>query len=115
MAGAVIVTTPQDVALIDARKSLHMFSKLDVPVLGIVENMSVYECPECGHVEYVFGSGGGRRTADELGVTLLGSIPLDPAIVAGGDSGQPIIIDRPESPAGKAFSELAQALTEKVN
>jgi ATP-binding protein involved in chromosome partitioning len=114
MAGAVIVTTPQDVALIDARKSLHMFTKLEVPVLGIVENMSAFQCPDCGHIEHVFGSGGGQRTAEELGVPLLGSIPLDPAIVAGGDTGKPVVIDRPESPTGQAFSEVAKALAEKV-
>jgi ATP-binding protein involved in chromosome partitioning len=107
MAGVVIVTTPQDVALVDARKSLHMFRKLEVPVLGIIENMSVYECPECGHIEHVFGEGGGRRTAEELEVPLLGSIPLDAAIVAGGDSGKPVVVERPNSPAGRAFSELA--------
>jgi ATP-binding protein involved in chromosome partitioning len=110
MAGVVIVTTPQDVALVDARKSLHMFRKLEVPVLGIVENMSVYECPECGHIEHIFGAGGGRRTADELGVPLLGSIPLDPAIVTGGDSGKPVVAERPDSPAGRAFTELARDL-----
>ena len=114
MAGTVIVTTPQDVALVDARKSLHMFRKLEVPVLGIVENMSAYQCPECGHVEHIFGSGGGQRTADELGTPLLGSIPLDPAIVAGGDSGNPVVIERPDSPAGKAFSDLAQQLIEQT-
>jgi ATP-binding protein involved in chromosome partitioning len=114
MAGTVIVTTPQDVALIDARKSLHMFTKLEVPVLGIVENMSAYQCPECGHIDHVFGSGGGQRTSEELGVPLLGSIPLDPAVVAGGDTGKPVVIDRPKSPTGKAFAELAKALLEKV-
>jgi ATP-binding protein involved in chromosome partitioning len=115
MAGAVIVTTPQDVALIDARKSLLMFRKLDVPVLGIVENMSGYQCPECGHVDHVFGSGGGKRTSEELGVPLLGSIPLDSAIVAGGDSGHPIVVDRPDSPAGRSFIELARALVETID
>ena len=112
MAGVVIVTTPQDVALVDARKSLHMFRKLEVPVLGIVENMSVYECPECGHVEHIFGAGGGRRTADELGVPFLGSIPLDAAIVTGGDSGKPVVTERPDSPAGRAFTELARELSQ---
>ena len=111
MAGVVIVTTPQDVALVDARKSLHMFRKLEVPVLGIVENMSVYECPECGHIEHIFGDGGGLRTAEELGVPLLGSIPLDAAIVAGGDSGKPVVSERPDSPAGRAFTELAEKLS----
>jgi len=115
MAGTVIVTTPQDVALIDARKSLHMFRKLEVPVLGIVENMSGFKCPECGHLEHVFGSGGGQRTAEELGIPLLASIPLDPAIVAGGDSGNPAASDRPDSPAGQAFTELAQTLIEIVD
>jgi ATP-binding protein involved in chromosome partitioning len=112
MAGTVIVTTPQDVALIDARKSLHMFNKLDVPVLGIVENMSAYQCPECGHVESIFGSGGGQRTAEELGVPLLGSIPLDPAVVVGGDTGNPVVLKRPDSPTGRAFAELAQKIVE---
>jgi ATP-binding protein involved in chromosome partitioning len=114
MAGTVIVTTPQDVALIDARKSLHMFNKLEVPVLGIVENMSTYECPECGHVEAIFGAGGGRRTSEELGVPLLGSIPLDPAVVAGGDTGKPVIIERPDSPTGKAFAGLAKTLVDQI-
>lgn len=112
LAGTVIVTTPQDVALIDARKALHMFTKLDTKVLGIVENMSGYECPECGHHEHVFGSGGGARTAEELGLPLLGSIPLDPAVVAGGDSGKPVVLERPESPAAKAFFEIAAKVAE---
>jgi ATP-binding protein involved in chromosome partitioning len=112
MAGVVIVTTPQDVALVDARKSLHMFRKLEVPVLGIVENMSSYQCPECGHVEHIFGSGGGQRTAEELGTPLLGSIPLDPAIVSGGDSGKPVVTERPDSPAGRAFTELGRELSQ---
>ncbi len=108
MAGAVIVTTPQDVALIDARKALAMFQKMDVPVLGIVENMSYYECPSCGHVEHIFGDGGGERTAEQLGVPFLGGIPIDPEIVRGGDSGKPIVASRPDSPAAKAFVEIAR-------
>ena len=114
LAGAVIVTTAQDVALIDARKSLHMFRKLDVPVLGIVENMSHYTCPECGHVEHVFGSGGGRRTADALGVPFLGEIPIDPAVAAGGDTGQPVVLERPQSPVGRAFTALADSILERA-
>jgi ATP-binding protein involved in chromosome partitioning len=110
LAGAVIVTTPQDVALIDARKGLHMFRKLGVPVLGIIENMSYFECPSCGHVEHVFGDGGGRRTAEALQIPFLGGVPLDPAIVAGGDSGHPVVLERPESAAARAFVELAEAL-----
>jgi len=107
LAGTVIVTTPQDVALIDARKGLHMFRKLETRVLGIVENMSGFECPECGHVEHVFGSGGGARTAEELELPLLGSVPLDPAVVTGGDGGAPIVLERPDSPSAKAFFEIA--------
>lgn len=107
LAGVVIVTTPQDVALIDARKGLHMFQKLEARVLGIVENMAGYECPECGHVEHVFGAGGGAKTAEELGLPLLGSVPLDPAIVVGGDTGAPIVLERPDSPAARAFTEIA--------
>jgi ATP-binding protein involved in chromosome partitioning len=114
LAGAVIVTTPQDVALIDARKSLHMFRKLDVPVIGIIENMAHFKCPECGHVEDVFGSGGGQKTADALEVPFLGSIPLDAAVVAGGDSGRPVVADRPDSAAGRAFVDLAQMLSERA-
>jgi ATP-binding protein involved in chromosome partitioning len=112
LAGTIIVTTPQDVALIDARKGLHMFTKLDTRVLGIVENMSGYECPECGHHEHVFGSGGGARTAEELGLPLLGSIPLDPAVVVGGDSGKPVVLERPDSPAARAFVEIAEKVAE---
>jgi len=114
MAGTIIVTTPQDVALVDARKALHMFRKLEVPVLGIVENMSAYHCPECGHIEHVFGDGGGRRTAEELEIPLLASIPLDPAVVTGGDSGKPVVFERPDSPAAQAFVELAQKLAEQI-
>ncbi len=107
LAGILIVTTPQDVALIDARKSLHMFTKLETRVLGIVENMSGFECPECGHVEHVFGTGGGAKTAEELELPLLGSVPLDPAVVTGGDHGTPVVLERPESPSARAFTEIA--------
>ncbi len=112
LAGTLIVTTPQDVALIDARKGLHMFRKLETRVLGIVENMSGFECPECGHVEPVFGAGGGAKTADELGLPLLGSVPLDPAIVIGGDSGTPVVLERPDSPSARAFTEIAGKVAE---
>ncbi len=112
--GAVIVTTPQDVALIDARKGLSMFRKVNVPVLGVVENMSAYECPHCGHVEPIFKAGGGRRTADELGVPFLGQIPIDPAVVVGGDEGQPIVVGKPESGAAKAFEALATSVIDEM-
>ncbi len=110
LSGAIIVTTPQDVALIDARKALHMFHKMEKPVLGIVENMAGFTCPECGHHEAIFGAGGGERTAEELGLPLLGSVPIDPAIVVGGDQGLPVVQDRPGSPSAKAFIEVAEAL-----
>lgn len=108
LAGAVIVTTPQDVALIDARKALHMFQKMNEPVLGIVENMAGFTCPKCGHTEPIFGEGGGRRTAEALGIPFLGSVPIDPAIVVGGDTGQPVVEARPDSPAAKAFLGVAE-------
>ncbi len=114
LAGAVIVTTPQEVALIDARKALQMFRKLEVPVLGLIENMAGFTCPSCGHHEAVFGEGGGRRTAEALGIPFLGSIPLDPAVVAGGDTGEPIVLARPDSPAAQAFRDLARALVERT-
>ena len=107
LAGTVIVTTPQDVALIDARKGLHMFTKLETRVLGIVENMSGFECPECGHIEHVFGTGGGAKTAEDLDLPLLGSVPLDPAVVTGGDTGAPVVLERPDSPSARALTEIA--------
>jgi ATP-binding protein involved in chromosome partitioning len=115
LAGAVIVTTPQDVALIDARKALLMFRKLGVPVLGLIENMAHFTCPSCGHVEHIFGSGGGLRTARELDIPFLGEIPIDSAIVAGGDSGRPIVVERPDSPASQAFQELARQVAEQLS
>ena len=108
LAGAVIVSTPQDVALIDARKGLAMFRKVDVPVLGIVENMSTFVCPSCGAETAIFRKGGGERTAEELGVPFLGSIPLDPAIAEGGDAGEPIVVSAPDGPHAKSFERLAE-------
>ncbi len=115
LAGAVIVTTPQDVALIDARKALHMFQKMDEPVLGIVENMAGFTCPKCGHTEPIFGEGGGRRTAEELGIPFLGSVPIDPAIVVGGDRGKPVVSERPDSPAARAFIEVAEQVARALD
>ena len=112
--GAVIVTTPQDVALIDARKGLAMFQKVNVPVLGMIENMSAFVCPHCGERSEIFKHGGGRRTAEQLGVPFLGDIPIDPAIVLGGDAGTPIVASHPDSPAAKAFLELAAAVRRQV-
>ncbi len=114
LAGAVIVTTPQDVALIDARKGLAMFRKVNVPVIGIVENMSTFICPHCGHATDIFKRDGGRKTADLLGTAFLGSIPLDPQIVLGGDAGVPISVADPKGPHGEAFRRVAREVVQEV-
>ena len=114
LTGAVIVTTPQDVALIDARKGLAMFRKVSVPLLGIIENMSYYICRHCGEREEIFGHGGGRKTAEMLGVPFLGEVPLDPKVVVGGDSGEPIVVLDPGSVAAEAFRELARQIVAQV-
>src|SRR5213592_180216 len=114
LTGAVVVTTPQDVALIDARKGLAMFRKVNVPVLGIVENMSYYICRHCGEREEIFGHGGGQRTADMLGVPFLGEVPLDPKVVVGGDSGEPIVVLDPQSTAAQAFREIARTIATQM-
>jgi ATP-binding protein involved in chromosome partitioning len=114
LSGAVIVTTPQDVALIDARKGLAMFKKVNVPVVGIVENMSTFVCPHCGATTEIFKAGGGRRTAELLGTAFLGSIPLDPKIVEGGDAGVPIVVAEPDGPHAAAFREVARAVALEV-
>jgi ATP-binding protein involved in chromosome partitioning len=108
VAGAVIVTTPQDIALADARKGLKMFEKVSVPVLGIVENMSIHVCTNCGHAEHIFGSGGGARMAEQYGVKLLGELPLDAHIREEADSGRPTVVAAPDSPRAKAYFEMAR-------
>ncbi len=108
--GAIIVSTPQDVALLDARKALDMFVKTRVPVLGIVENMSAYVCPNCGHEAHIFGHGGAHAEADRLGVPFLGEIPLDLAIRLAGDGGIPIAAAQPESAEARAFRAIARRL-----
>ena len=114
LAGAVIVSTPQDIALLDARKGLHMFRKVDVPVLGIIENMSTFICPNCGHQTDIFGHGGARAEAERLGCDFLGEIPLDMAIRLTSDSGQPIVIDQPDSPLAEAYKAIAAAIAAKL-
>ncbi|MCZ6590450.1 MAG: iron-sulfur cluster carrier protein ApbC [Alphaproteobacteria bacterium] len=114
LAGAVIVSTPQDIALLDARKGLHMFRKVDVPVLGIIENMSTFVCPNCGHQTDIFGHGGARTEAERLGCDFLGEIPLDMAIRVTSDSGQPIVIDQPDSPHAEAYRAIATAIAAKL-
>ncbi|EKQ63666.1 sodium:proton antiporter [Xanthomonas phaseoli pv. phaseoli] len=114
VAGAVIVTTPQDIATLDARKALKMFEKVEVPVLGIVENMAVHTCSNCGHREHLFGEGGGERMAAQYGVPLLGSLPLVIAIREQGDVGQPIVVAAPESVAAQAYLAAATRLAEEM-
>ncbi len=108
LSGAIIVTTPQDVALADAIKGLQMFREVKTPVLGIIENMSYFVCPHCGHRTEIFGSGGGERVATTYGVPLLGQIPIDPVIREGGDTGQPVVVGAPESATAQAFREAAR-------
>jgi len=110
VAGAVIVTTPQDIATLDAKKALKMFEKVEVPVLGIVENMAVHTCSNCGHVEHLFGWGGGERMAAQYGVPLLGSLPLDIAIREQGDAGQPVVVAAPDSAVAQAYRQTARVM-----
>jgi ATP-binding protein involved in chromosome partitioning len=108
VAGAVIVTTPQDIALADARKGLKMFEKVNVPVLGIVENMSVHVCANCGHVEHLFGAGGGARMAEQYGVQLLGELPLDARVREEADGGTPTVVAAPQSAHARPYFEMAR-------
>jgi len=110
VAGAVVVSTPQDIALLDARKALNMFEKMKVPVLGMIENMSTYVCPQCGHEEHIFGHGGARADAERLGLPFLGEIPLNLDIRLAADGGAPIVAAKPESPQAKAFRTIARRL-----
>jgi ATP-binding protein involved in chromosome partitioning len=114
LSGAVIVTTPQDIALLDARKGLKMFEKVDVPVLGVIENMSVHVCSNCGHAEHIFGSGGGASMAAQYGVDLLGSLPLDIRIREGVDAGRPTVETDPDSAATNAYRDVARRVAAKL-
>ncbi len=115
LTGAIIVTTPQDVALGDAVKGLAMFQKLEVPILGIIENMGAFACPHCGQVTEIFGSGGGARMASRLGVPFLGSVPIDPRVRSGGDSGEPIVAVDPEGPAGSVLCQMARDVAARIS
>jgi ATP-binding protein involved in chromosome partitioning len=115
LTGAVIVTTPQDVALADAKKGLVMFNKVNVPVLGIIENMSFFVCSHCGQRENIFDSGGGKRTAEELNVPFLGEIPIDTKIRISGDKGDPIVHAEPESQEGKVIQGIARQLAAQIS
>jgi len=114
VAGAVIVTTPQDIATLDARKALKMFEKLDIAVLGLVENMAVHLCTQCGHAEHIFGQGGAQRMSAQYGVPVLGSLPLEIGIREQGDVGTPIVAAQPASAAAQAYRETARHLLEAL-
>lgn len=115
LSGAVIVTTPQDIALLDARKAIAMFQKVNVPVLGIVENMSVHVCSQCGHAEHIFGSVGGEKIAKQYDVDLLGSLPLDIKIREQVDSGKPTVVAEPDSNITKTYGEIANKVVAKLS
>ena len=112
--GAVIVTTPQDIALIDARKGLKMFEKVGVPILGIVENMSTHICSKCGHEEHIFGAGGGERMGKDYNVELLGSLPLDVAIREQADSGKPTLVSDPDGRVSQIYRQIARRVAIKI-
>jgi ATP-binding protein involved in chromosome partitioning len=114
LSGAVMVTTPQDVSLLDVRKGLQMFRKMNVPILGIVENMAGFACPHCGHATAIFGEGGGQKLGQEFDVPVLGSIPIDPETRIGGDTGEPIVVARPSSPQADAFRRVAAGVRNRL-
>jgi ATP-binding protein involved in chromosome partitioning len=114
LTGAVIVTTPQDIALLDAKKGIRMFEKVGVPILGIVENMSVYICPQCGHSEAIFGHGGGAQLAYDYHSELLGSLPLDLQIRLQADSGQPTVVADPQSKAAQLYFDIARRMAARI-
>jgi ATP-binding protein involved in chromosome partitioning len=115
VSGAIVVTTPQTVSLADTRRAVRMYEKLNIPVLGIVENMSHFVCPDCGRESDIFGKGGGERLAGELGVAFLGRIPLYEPIRQGGDAGVPIVISEPDSPAGRAIRGVAEQAAAQIS
>ena len=112
--GAVIVTTPQDIALLDARKGLKMFEKVGIPILGIVENMAMHTCSNCGHTEHIFGAGGGERMAKEYGVTYLGGLPLDIRIRQQADSGKPTVVADPDGDLAATYREIARKVAVRI-
>lgn len=112
--GAIIVTTPQDIALLDARKGLKMFEKVGIPILGIVENMSTHICSNCGHEEHIFGAGGGALMAKDYNVELLGSLPLDMSIRMQADGGQPTVVAHPDSTIANTYKEIARKAASKI-
>jgi ATP-binding protein involved in chromosome partitioning len=114
LAGAIIVSTPQDLALIDARKGLNMFRKVNVPLLGIVENMSYFVCPDCGSRHDIFGHGGARKEADRIGVPFLGEVPLEMEIREKSDAGTPVVVADPESVHARIYRDIAAKVLERM-
>jgi Mrp family chromosome partitioning ATPase len=114
VSGAVIVTTPQEIALLDARKGLKMFQKVEVGILGIVENMSTHVCSQCGHEEHIFGAGGGERMAKQYGVPFLGSLPLDVSIREQTDGGKPSVVSDPKGPVAQRYRDIARRATAQL-
>jgi ATP-binding protein involved in chromosome partitioning len=112
--GAIIVTTPQDIALLDARKGLKMFEKVGIPILGVVENMAIHVCSQCGHAEHIFGEGGGARMSADFGVEYLGGLPLDIRIREQTDSGRPTVVAEPDGAIAAAYRQIARRMAVKV-
>jgi ATP-binding protein involved in chromosome partitioning len=115
LVGAVIVTTPQSIAVSDVRKAVAMFQKLNVPILGVVENMREFACPHCGKVSEIFRSGGARTLSERFGVPILGAVPLDPLICEPGESGNPVVESHPDSAPARAFREFARLVAARVS
>ena len=115
VAGAVVVTTPQGVSVSDVRKAVSMFQKLNIPILGVIENMSYFSCPHCSERTEIFGKGGGAELANDLKITLLGEVPIDTRVRSGGDEGKPVVVAAPESPAAVAFSAIASRVAARVS
>ncbi|CAK8571810.1 unnamed protein product [Lathyrus sativus] len=115
LSGALIVSTPQDVALMDARRGVQMFNKVDIPILGVIENMSCFKCPHCGEPSYIFGKGGAHSTASEMGLEFLGEIPLEVGIREACDQGHPIVLAAPDSVVSRAYGNIAEKVVQKLN
>ncbi|XP_069121258.1 iron-sulfur cluster transfer protein NUBPL-like [Argopecten irradians] len=115
ISGALIVSTPQDIALLDARRGAQMFHSVNVPVLGLVQNMSVYICPKCGHAEHIFGKDGATAIASDLSMDILGDVPLHICIREGSDNGQPVVVSQPQSPQAHIYKQIAKKITEKLS
>jgi ATP-binding protein involved in chromosome partitioning len=114
LTGAIIVTTPQDIALLDAKKGLKMFEKVGVPILGIVENMAVHVCANCGHVEHIFGADGGKKMAEQYGVDYLGALPLNVAIREQTDAGRPTVVSDPDGEIAAIYKTVARQVAVKI-